>query len=64
MANSFNKCFEDVLNFGKPQQWAKEDLKSYNYDTELTPTITIETGLWYPHIIISNCQNMRRDTSV
>ena len=49
---------------GLQQQWAKENLKPYNYDPELAPTITIETGSGYSHTIISNRQNIRRDNRV
>ena len=42
----------------------KENLRSCNYDAELAPTITIETGTGYPHTIISNRKNMRRDSRV
>ena len=34
------------------------------YDSKLAPTLTIETGKGFPHTILSNLQNLRRDARV
>lgn len=49
---------------GLQQQWAKENLKQYGYDANKAPTITIETGIGFPHTEISKRQNMRRNERV
>ena len=51
---------------GLQKQWAEENLSQYGYDARLAPTVTIETGndLPYPHTVISNAQNARRDARV
>ena len=71
----FNKAHKDSLpipkgigpnggrlqsHHGIQKEWAMENLRQYNYDPELAPTITIETGTTLPHTIICNRQNMRR----
>ncbi|MBL8856413.1 MAG: hypothetical protein JNK57_20785 [Planctomycetaceae bacterium] len=49
---------------GLQKQWATENLHRYGYNLDLAPTVTIETGIGFPHTVISNAQNARRNTRV
>ncbi|HIF9369413.1 TPA: hypothetical protein ACX6RS_001477, partial [Photobacterium damselae] len=75
----FNKTHKDSLpkpkgrgpndgrlqsHHGLQQQWAKENLAEFGYASDLAPTVTLETGKGFPHTIISNRQNTRRDARV
>ncbi|WP_446680422.1 RHS repeat-associated core domain-containing protein [Aliamphritea ceti] len=75
----FNKTHKDSLpkpkgrgpnngrlqsHHGLQQQWAKENLVDYGYDSNLAPSVTLETGKGLPHTTISNGQNTRRNARV
>ena len=49
---------------GLQQEWAKENLAKYGYSAGKAPTVTIETGVGYPHTAISKAQNARRNARV
>ncbi len=49
---------------GLQQEWAKQNLKDYNYDPGLAPSVTLETGIGHPHTVITNLQRARRDARV
>ena len=46
---------------GLQRAWADANLGRYGYDSELAPSITLETGEGLPHSIVSARQNARRD---
>jgi hypothetical protein len=49
---------------GLQREWANNNLGQYGYDPELAPTITIETGQGFPHTVITNNQNKRRNDRI
>lgn len=49
---------------GLQQEWAIHNLKRYGYSPSLAPTVTLETGVGFPHSAISKAQNERRNARV
>lgn len=45
---------------GLQQEWCLHNLTIFGYNPQLAPTITLETGIGFPHTFISRAQNSRR----